>query len=120
MGKRLFVGGLPFAMGDQDLSALFASAGTVVSANVIMDKFSGRSKGFGFVEMSTDEEAQNAIQTLNNTEVQGRNIVVNEARPMEDRPRRDFGGGGRDSGGRNDRGGNDRRGGGRSGGGNRW
>lgn len=88
MAKRLFVGGLPFSMGDQELSSLFAAHGSVVSANVIMDKFSGRSKGFGFVEMSSDEEAQAAIAALNNSDVGGRNIVVNEARPMEERPRR--------------------------------
>lgn len=102
MNKRLFVGGLPFSLNSQGLNDLFAKVGTVVSADVIMDKFTGQSKGFGFVEMSSDEEAQKAIETLNNTEVEGRKIVVNEARPREERsggdfrsggPRRDFGGG---------------------------
>lgn len=83
--NRLFVGGLPFAMNDQALADLFAQCGTVVSANVIIDKFSGRSKGFGFVEMSSQEEAQKAIETLNETEVDGRKIVVNVARPREER-----------------------------------
>ncbi len=95
MNKRLFVGGLPWAVNDQQLNEIFAKVGTVVSANVIIDKFSGRSKGFGFVEMSTEEEAQKAIDELNDTEVDGRKIIVNEARPLEERPRNDFHGGGR-------------------------
>lgn len=76
-------------MNDQALADHFAQCGTVVSATVIIDKFSGRSKGFGFVEMSTPEEAQKAIETLNETEVDGRKIVVNIARPREDRPQGD-------------------------------
>lgn len=85
MDKRLFVGGLPFAMRDQDLFDLFSQYGTVESANVIMDRATNRSKGFGFVEMSTPEEAQKAIEALNDSEVDGRKIVVNVARPREER-----------------------------------
>lgn len=93
MAKRLYVGGLSWNTTDDSLGAAFAQAGNVVSAKVIVDKFSGRSKGFGFVEMSSDEEAQNAIEMWNNKELDGRTIMVNEARPMEDRPpRRNFGG----------------------------
>jgi len=86
MGKKLFVGGLPWTMTDEDLGKLFVGAGTVESATVIKDKMSGKSKGFGFVEMSTDEEAQAAISSVHGTEVEGRNITVSEARPMTDRP----------------------------------
>lgn len=96
MAKRLFVGSLPYETTNQQLEELFAQAGTVVSANVIIDRYSGRGKGFGFVEMSTEEEAQKAIQTLNGYNLNGRSIVVNEARPMEDRGPRP-GGGGRDN-----------------------
>jgi RNA recognition motif-containing protein len=91
MAKKLYVGGLSFQTTDEVLGQAFAQAGNVVSAIVIKDKFSGRSKGFGFVEMSTDEEAQAAIQMWNEKELDGRTVKVNEARPMEDRPpRRDF------------------------------
>jgi RNA recognition motif-containing protein len=76
------------------LKETFSAAGTVESANVIIDKMSGRSKGFGFVEMSTDEEAQKAIEMFNEKEIDGRKVIVNEARPMTERPKRDFGGGG--------------------------
>ncbi len=93
-GNKLFVGGLPFAVTDDELSALFAEYGTVTSATVIKDKFTERSKGFGFVEMSSDAEAQAAINGLHDREVGGRKITVNVARPKEDRPRRDFGGNG--------------------------
>ncbi len=89
--KKLFVGGLPFAIGDQDLQGLFTQFGTVVSATVIMDRETRRSKGFGFVEMSTEEEAQEAIKKLNNSDLEGRTIVVNVAKPREERPQ---GGGG--------------------------
>lgn len=89
MSKKLFVGNLPFSVADQDLSDLFSKAGTVVSATVIVDKYNNRSKGFGFVEMSTEEEAQKAIDTLNGKDVEGRNITVSEARPLEDRPKRE-------------------------------
>ena len=94
MIKKLYVGGLNFNTTDETLGAAFAQAGTVVSAIVIKDKFSGRSKGFGFVEMNSDEEAQAAIDMWNDKELDGRTVKVNEARPMEDRPpRRDnFGG----------------------------
>ncbi len=93
-GNKLFVGGLPFSVTDDELSALFAEYGTVTSATVIKDKFTDRSKGFGFVEMSSDAEAQAAINGLHDREVGGRKITVNVARPKEDRPRRDFGGNG--------------------------
>jgi len=89
MSKKLFVGNLPFSVTDQELSDLFSKTGTVVSAAVIVDKYNNRSKGFGFVEMSTEEEAQKAIDTLNGQDVEGRNITVSEARPLEDRPKRD-------------------------------
>lgn len=113
MAKKLYVGNLSYGSTDQALKDLFAQAGTVESANIIIDKMSGRSKGFGFVEMSTDDEALKAIEMFNGKEIDGRNINVNEAKPMEDRPKRSFGGnrgggfnrgGGRGfSGGRNDR-----------------
>lgn len=93
--KKLFVGSLPFSVKEDGLRDLFSQAGTVESAIVIMDKMTGRSKGFGFVEMSSDEEAQKAIEMLNGSDVEGRNIVVSEARPQEDRPRSNFGGGDR-------------------------
>src|SRR5690242_16149018 len=112
MGKRLYVGSLPFETTDPQLQELFASCGKVESAKVIMDKMSGRSKGFGFVEMGTDEEAKAAIQKMNGATVGSRQIVVNEARPMEDRK----GGGG---GGGFNRGGGNRGGGGGFGGGRR-
>ena len=86
MGKKLFVGGLPWAMTDEDLGKMFVECGTVESATIIKDKMSGKSKGFGFVEMSTEEEATTAISTVNGKEVEGRNITVSEAKPMTDRP----------------------------------
>jgi RNA recognition motif-containing protein len=86
MAKKLFVGSLPYSVTDQQLAELFAAAGTVESANVINDRMTGRSKGFGFVEMSSDEEAEKAVKELNGKEVEGRTIVVNEARPREERP----------------------------------
>lgn len=99
MAKKLYVGGLPYSTTDDALKEAFAQAGTVESATVIVDKMSGRSKGFGFVEMSSDEEAQAAIEMFNGKDFEGRTITVNEARPMEARPpRRDFNRGG--SGGR--------------------
>lgn len=85
MAKRLFVGGLPWATTDAELSSMFSAVGTVVSASVITDRATGRSKGFGFVEMSSDEEAEKAIKELNGTKLGERSIVVNEARPMEKR-----------------------------------
>src|SRR3990167_8509751 len=110
MGTKLFVGGLSFDTTDQSLSDAFAQAGTVVSAKVIIDRMSGRSKGFGFVEMASAEEAQKAIDMWNGKELDGRQVVVNEARPMEPRTGGSSGGyrggGGRDDrrggGGRND------------------
>jgi len=88
MAKKLYVGGLAYQTTDDSLQAAFAAAGTVVSAVVIKDKFSGQSKGFGFVEMSTEEEAKAAIEMWDNKELDGRTVKVNEARPMEDRPPR--------------------------------
>ena len=85
MAKRLFIGSLPWGVDDAKLAQLFSQAGTVVSAQVVMDRQTGRSRGFGFVEMSTDEEADAAVQNLNGTDVEGRKIVVNVARPREDR-----------------------------------
>ena len=98
MAKKLYVGSLSYDTNDQSLRDAFSKAGTVETATVIMDKMSGRSKGFGFVEMSTDEEAQKAIEMWNGKELDGRTVVVNEARPMEARPPRS--GGGFDRGGR--------------------
>ncbi|MDD5698226.1 MAG: hypothetical protein PHH77_06370 [Victivallaceae bacterium] len=89
---NLYVGNLAYSMGDDELNALFAVHGEVDSARVIMDRASGRSKGFGFVEMSDEAAAKAAIEAINGTEVNGRNIVVNEARPREER--RDSRGGG--------------------------
>lgn len=88
MATKLYVGGLPYSTNDEALKEHFAGAGNVTSAVIIMDKMSGRSKGFGFVEMSTDEEAQNAISMFNDKEFDGRRLTVNEARPMEARPPR--------------------------------
>jgi RNA recognition motif-containing protein len=88
MNKKLYVGGLSFQTTDDTLGASFAQAGTVVSAVIIKDKFSGQSKGFGFVEMSTEEEAQAAINMWDGKELDGRTVKVNEAKPMEDRPPR--------------------------------
>ena len=107
MATKLYVGGLPYQMTDDELREAFAQAGNVTSATVIIDKMSGRSRGFGFVEMATDEEAQKAIEMYNGKELGGRTVVVNEARPMADRPPRRNGGGGggfrRDRGGFGDR-----------------
>jgi RNA recognition motif-containing protein len=91
MAKKLYVGGLSYNTTQDGLKTFFEGAGAVESANVITDKMSGRSKGFGFVEMSTEEEAQKAIEMFNGKELDGRNLTVNEARPMEPRT----GGGGR-------------------------
>lgn len=94
MAKKLYVGSLSYGTTDEALKAAFSAAGTVVSASIIIDKMSGRSKGFGFVEMSTDEEAQKAIEMFNGKELEGRTIIVNEARPMTERPARTGGRGG--------------------------
>ncbi|MCL4400293.1 RNA-binding protein [Patescibacteria group bacterium] len=95
MAKKLYVGGLPYKTTDEELKETFSAAGTVESATVIIDKMSGRSKGFGFVEMSSDSEAEKAIDMFNGKELGGRTITVNEARPME--PRSNRGGFNRDN-----------------------
>ncbi len=98
MAKKLYVGGLPYSATDDSLKEMFAQAGTVASAMIIMDRMSGRSKGFGFVEMSTEEEAVKGIELWNGKDVEGRTLTVAEARPMEERPKRDFNRGGDDRG----------------------
>ena len=85
MAKNLFVGSLPWSVNDEQLAQIFAEAGSVDSARVITERDTGRSKGFGFVEMATEEEAKKAVETLNGKEIEGRAITVNEARPREDR-----------------------------------
>ena len=99
MGKKLFVGSLSYSTTEDSLKSFFAQAGTVESATIVNDRDSGRSKGFGFVEMSTDAEAAQAITTLNGKELDGRAINVNEAKPKTDRPAGGFGGGGANKGG---------------------
>ena len=96
MGNKLYVGNLPYSVRDGDLEQAFSEFGAVTSAKVMMERDTGRSKGFGFVEMGSDEEAQAAINGMNGQPLGGRNVVVNEARPMEARPPRTggFGGGG--------------------------
>jgi RNA recognition motif-containing protein len=94
MGKKLYVGNLAFSVNDTTLSEIFAAGGTVESAKIITDKISGKSKGFGFVEMSTEEEASSAIQRLNGTDFDGRALTVSEAKPQAPRESRGFGGGG--------------------------
>src|SRR6185369_3198643 len=89
---KLFVGGLPFSTTDDEMKEVFAAHGTVVSAVVVKDRDTGRSKGFGFVEFENDDEGKAAEKALNGTDMGGRSITVNEARPKEDRPRRDFNG----------------------------
>src|SRR6476620_9733060 len=101
MGKKLYVGNLPFSATDQILLDTFAQCGTVQSVKIIIDRDTGRSKGFGFVEMSTDEEAADAISKFNGADYDGRAMTVNEARPMAPRENRGGGGGG----GNRDRGG---------------
>jgi len=93
MGRKLYVGNLPYEIGEAELQELFARAGSVESVNVMRDQATGRARGFGFVEMSTDEEAQNAITALNGTQVGGRNLTVNEARPKPAHSGGGFGGG---------------------------
>lgn len=85
MNNRLFIGNLPYTVDSTRLQELFSQAGNVVSAQVVTDRMSGRSRGFGFVEMGSDADAQNAINTLNGQEVDGRKLVVNVARPREER-----------------------------------
>ncbi len=94
MANKLFVGSLAWACTDADLEEFFAQAGTVVSAKVIVDRETNRSKGFGFVEMSSDEEAKVAVDTLNGKDLAGRPVAVSEARPQAPREERSFGGGG--------------------------
>ena len=98
MGNKLYVGNLPYSVRDSDLEQAFGEFGAVTSAKVMMERDTGRSKGFGFVEMGSDDEAQAAINGMNGQPLGGRNVVVNEARPMEARPPRS-GGGGREGGG---------------------
>ncbi len=85
MAKKLYVGGISYGTSEDALKSHFAQAGAVESASIIMDKMTGRSKGFGFVQMSSDAEADNAINMFNGKELEGRNLTVNEARPMEPR-----------------------------------
>jgi RNA recognition motif-containing protein len=92
MNKKLYVGGLPFSVTDERLKELFESHGTVESAKVITDRYTDRSRGFGFVEMGTQQEAEQAIKALNATEIDGRSLTVNESKPRENRS----GGGSRD------------------------
>jgi len=117
MGNKLYVGNLPYSVRDEDLQQSFGQFGAVTSAKVMMERDTGRSKGFGFVEMASDAEAQAAINGMNGQPLGGRSVVVNEARPMEARPPRTggFGGGGGGYGGGGDRSG----GGGYGGGGGR-
>ncbi len=98
MNKKLYVGGLPYSVTEDKLQEIFSAHGTVESARVITDRFTGRSRGFGFVEMSSEEDAQTAIDSLNGSDLDGRSLTVNEARPQENR-----GGGGGGGGGGGDR-----------------
>lgn len=130
MAKKLYVGNLAFSVTDDELQQAFASFGSIASARVVMDRMSGRSKGFGFVEMEDDSSADEAISKMDGQTIGGRPVRVSEAKPQEDRPRRPggggFGGGGRDGGGRSGggfgggRGGGGRDGGSRGGGGGRY
>jgi RNA recognition motif-containing protein len=113
VGKKLYVGNLPFSATEEDISAKFSQCGTVESAKLITDRDTGRSKGFGFVEMSSDSEAQAAIDKLNGQDYEGRPMTVNEARPQKKRTGPGGGGGGGGGGGRGGYGGG-------GGGGNRW
>ena len=119
MGTKLYVGGLPYSVTEGKLQDIFSAHGTVESANVISDKFTGQSRGFGFVEMSSGAEAQKAIESLNGTQLDGRTLTVNEAKPMA--KREGFGGGGGGGGNRGGGGGGrGGRGGDGGGRGNRW
>lgn len=96
MAKKLYVGGIPYSTTEDELKAAFAEIGEVTSVAIIIDKMTGRSKGFGFVEMANDADADKAIAEMNGKDFQGRTLTVNEARPLEERaPRREFGGGNR-------------------------
>lgn len=88
MSVKLYIGNLPYGMGNEELKELFATFGDVTEATIIMDKYSGRSKGFGFVTFADDEAGKKAVSEMNDKEVQGRAIKVSEARPMEERPAR--------------------------------
>jgi hypothetical protein len=99
MGKKLYVGNLAYSVRDNDLEQAFGEFGSIVSAKVMMERDTGRSKGFGFVEMGTDAEALAAVEAMNGHSLQGRALTVNEARPMEARPPRTGGGGGYGGGG---------------------
>ncbi|MEX1997761.1 MAG: RNA-binding protein [Candidatus Andersenbacteria bacterium] len=99
MAKKLYIGGLPYSTSEDALREAFGQAGTVESASIITDKMSGRSRGFGFVEMATDEDAQKAIELWHDKEFEGRTLTVNEARPLASRPPRRGGGYGADRGG---------------------
>jgi RNA recognition motif-containing protein len=95
MAKRIYVGGLPYSVTEEDLENLFSASGTVTSVSVVTDRYTGQAKGFGFVEMASDAEANAAINALNGTMMGGRTLTVNEARPREERPRSGgYGGGG--------------------------
>ena len=94
MNKNIYVGGLPYSVTDQELEETFSAHGTVESAKVITDKYTGSSRGFGFVEMGTQQEAEKAIEALNGTELGGRTLTVNMAKPRGDRQRGGGGGGG--------------------------
>src|SRR5579859_5710288 len=129
MAKRIYVGGLPYSATEEDLENLFASAGAVKEVTIITDRYTGQAKGFGFVEMDSDADADAAIASLNGTQMGGRTLTVNEAKPREDRPRSGGGGGygggggnrGGGGGGYGGGGGRDRdRGGYGGGGGDRW
>lgn len=109
MATRIYVGGLPYSATDTDLENLFSASGTVTSATVVSDRYTGQAKGFGFVEMGTDAEATAAINSLNGTLMNGRTLTVNEAKPREERPRQYGGSSGGNRGGSS-----------RSGGGSRW
>lgn len=96
MAKKLYVGGIPYSTTENDLKEAFSQAGEVTSSAIIIDKMTGRSKGFGFIEMANDSDADKAIDMFNGKDFQGRTLTVNEARPLEERaPRREFGGGNR-------------------------
>ena len=120
MGKKLFVGGLSKDVTEFEFQDLFTGLGTVEDSNIVYDRYTGESRGFGFVTLTNDDEATEAISKLNGQDFKGRKLTVNEARPREERPRRDFGGGGGGGGGRGGggyRGGRGGRGGGGHGGG---
>jgi len=101
MEKKLYVGNIPYHITEDQLHELFAAQGNVKSTRLIIDKYSGRSKGFGFVEMATEAEAKTAMDKLNGHDIEGKNLRINEARPMENRPNKKFSGGFKKKGGFN-------------------